>query len=147
MDIRESPVLVQSGKSTQIVFVDHSMGGLVIKQTLLLAKQDPSCSEIAARIHTLFFLATPHRGADMAVVFEQSPYSEAIQAINDNFCHAYQGVQLYSFFKTVPTAIGLIVNKSSAVIELLGEHILHLNADHSNVCKFDSPVDDNYCRL
>ncbi|PGH17277.1 hypothetical protein AJ79_01160 [Helicocarpus griseus UAMH5409] len=135
------------------------MGGLVIKKVLLLAKQDPTCSEIAARIHTLFFLATPHRGADMAVFLSNvlkltvghgskayannlAPYSEAIQAINDHFRHAYQGVQLYSFFETISTPIGLIVNKSSAVIELPGEQISHLNADHSNVCKFDSPADN-----
>lgn len=59
------------------------MGGLVIKkvnillvgqyvdladltQVYLLARQDPAYNNIANRIHSLFFLGTPHRGADSA---------------------------------------------------------------------------------
>lgn len=140
------------------------MGGLVIKKMLLLAKQDPTASNIAARIHTLFFLATPHRGSNLAntlnnllklaighgpksYVDNLYPDSEAITAINDQFRHAFQGLHLYSFFETMPTALGLIVEKTSAVLELPGEQISHLNADHSQVCKFDTPNDSNYVRL
>jgi hypothetical protein len=132
---------------------------------LLLAKQDPSCSGIATRVHTLFFLATPHRGSNMASMLNNllkfsighgsknfinnlAPDSEAIQIINDQFRHVCQGVQLYSFFfETVPTSLGIIVEKTSAVLELPWEQISHLNADHSQVCKFDTPSDSNYCRL
>ncbi|KAL2280910.1 hypothetical protein FJTKL_12218 [Diaporthe vaccinii] len=161
-DVRNSPALCRG--ETPIVLVGHSMGGLVIKKMLLLAKQDPTASNIAARIHTLFFLATPHRGSNLAntlnnllrlavghgsksYVDNLYPDSEAIIAINDQFRHAYQGIQLYSFFETMPTALGLIVEKTSAVLELPGEQISHLNADHSQVCKFDTPSDSNYVRL
>ncbi|KAL4738509.1 hypothetical protein BDV11DRAFT_170931 [Aspergillus similis] len=140
------------------------MGGLVIKKVLLLARHDPTYSNIAARIRSLFFLATPHRGADMARLLRNlltlqlvdspkpyveslTPQSDAIQAINDQFRHSYQGVQLWSFFESEPTILGRIVDKSSAILELPGEKINHLVANHSNVCKFDSPSDPNYCRL
>ncbi|KUI53159.1 Vegetative incompatibility protein HET-E-1 [Cytospora mali] len=130
----------------------------------LMAKQDPGASAIAARIHTLFFLATPHRGSNFAstlnnllklavghgskfYVDDLYPHSEAIQTINDQFRHVYQGLNLYSFFETVPTTLGLIVEKTSAVLELPGEQISHLNADHSHVCKFDTPSDSDYIRL
>lgn len=75
------------------------------------------------------------------------PNSDAIQVINDGFRHAYQGVQLWSFFETMPTSLGLIVEKDSAVLDLPGERVQLLNADHRNVCKFDDPSDSNYCTL
>ncbi|KAI4162434.1 MAG: hypothetical protein LQ342_004000 [Letrouitia transgressa] len=140
------------------------MGGVILKKVLLLARQDPLYHHIAARIHSLFFLATPHRGADSvqllsnvlkitvpvgskAYVDSLIPNSDAIQVINDGFRHAYQGIQLWSFFETMPTSLGLIVEKDSAVLDLPGERVQLLNADHRNVCKFDDPSDSNYCTL
>ena len=147
-----------------MVMIGHSMGGVVIKKAFLLAKQDPQYHSLAGRIHTMFFLATPHRGADSAqllrnmtsisVVHKDKAYvadlipdSGAIQIINDEFRHAYQGVHLWSFFETLPTSLGIIVAKNSAVIGLPGERIQLLNADHRNVCKFEDKDDNNYRTL
>lgn len=164
-DVRNSPRLnCNDGINTPIVLVGHSMGGLVAKKMLILAKQDPPCHSIADRIHTMFFLATPHRGANLATTLSNVlklavghgskayvdnlyPNSEAIQTINDQFRHVYQGKQLYSFFETVPTPLGLIVERPSGVLDLPGEQVSHLNADHSQLCKYDSPSDTNYMRL
>lgn len=162
--IHNSPVLNQKEKDTPIVLVGHSMGGLVIKKLLLLSKQDPRYFRIAARIHTMFFLATPHRGSHLADLLSSVlkvavgpgykayvnsliPNCEAIQAINDHFLHVSQGVQMRSFFETLPTSLGLIVDKNSAILGLPGEEVQLLNADHSNVCKFESPSDNNYCTV
>ena len=140
------------------------MGGVVIKKAFLLAKQDPQYRALASRFHTMFFLATPHRGADSAqllrnmikisfvhsdkaYVADLMPNSGAIQIINDEFRHVYQGVHLWSFFETLHTSLGLIVEKDSAIIGLPGERIQLLNADHRNVCKFDDPADNNYRTL
>lgn len=89
------------------------------------------------RFHSIFFLATPHRGADSAqmlnnilrvsmsheskaYVNDLIPNSGAIQAINDEFRHVYQGSHLWTFFETLKTSflIGqeMIVEKDSAVI-------------------------------
>lgn len=65
-EMHNSPSLNKNEEEAPIVLVRHSMEGIVIKKLLLLAKQDPTYSRIAARIHSLFFLATPHRGADIA---------------------------------------------------------------------------------
>ena len=40
------------------------MASLTIIQAYLLARRDPMYQEVAERIHSLYFLATPHRGAD-----------------------------------------------------------------------------------
>ena len=154
----------RDASSTPIVLIGHSMGGIVIKKVLLLARQDPLYHHLAARIHSMFFLATPHRGADSAQLLSNllrmtvshgykayvenlMPNSDAIQVINDGFRHVYQGVQLWSFFETLKTGLGLIVEKDSAVLDLPGERVQLLNADHRNVCKFDDPSDSNYCSL
>ncbi|KXH26488.1 hypothetical protein CSAL01_05411 [Colletotrichum salicis] len=51
---------------TLVIFVAHSMGGLVVKKAYLIATRDPTYEAIGKRIHTMFFLGTPHRGADSA---------------------------------------------------------------------------------
>ena len=149
---------------TPMVLIGHSMGGIVIKKVLCLARQDPLYHSVAARIHSMFFLATPHRGADSAQLLSKLfkitvshgmkayvdnlvPNSDAIQVINDAFRHAYQGVQLWSFFETVQTSLGMIVERDSAVLDLPGEHVQLLTADHRNVCKFETDLDNNYITL
>ena len=110
-DMFTSPHLNTSGLETPLVLIGHSMSGVVIKKAFLLAKQDPQYRALAGRFHTIFFLATPHRGADSAqllrnmikISFVHSdkayvanlvPNSGAIQIINDEFRHAYQGLHL-----------------------------------------------------
>jgi hypothetical protein len=165
-NIHASPSLNGIGvdHGTPLVLVGHSMGGVVIKKALLLAKQDPQYHTLASRFHSMDFLATPHRGADSAqllsniiklsfahnskaYVSDLIPNSGAIQIINDEFRHVYQGVQLWSFFETQPCSLGMIVEKDSAIIGLTGERIQLLNADHRHVCKFEDPSDNNYRTL
>ena len=163
-DIQNSPELCGNANETAIVLIGHSMGGIVIKKTFLLAKQDPNYRKLSGRFHSMFFLATPHRGSDSAqflskllrvsashnakaYVGDLTPNSGAIQVVNDEFRHVYQGTQLWSFFETVGTSLGLIVEKDSAVLGLPGERVQLLNADHRHVCKFNDPFDSNYCTL
>lgn len=95
--------------------------------------------DLAPRIHSIYFLATPHRGSKMASVLNNilrasvthGPRhyisnieygSEAIQVLNDEFRHYYQGIQLYSFYESVPMSVGygntLIVDRESATLGL-----------------------------
>ena len=42
------------------------MGGLVIKETYMLARQKLKYKTLVGRLRTIYFLATPHRGSDSA---------------------------------------------------------------------------------
>jgi pimeloyl-ACP methyl ester carboxylesterase len=127
-EIHNSLSLNKDQNDTPIVLVGHSMGGILIKKAVLLPKQDPTYANVASRIHSIFFLATPHRGVDVAnllgrvlklvVSHGSKAYvdsltlnSQAILTINDRFRQAYQGIQLRSFIETLPTDLGLVVDK------------------------------------
>ena len=146
-----------------IVLVGHSMGGLVIKRAYILAKQKEDFSSVSQRIRTIVFLATPHRGADLAQLLTKilnvssgvRPFvtdlhrnSLAIQSTNDEFPQHSQDLQLYSFYETLPTSyiIGksIIVDKDSAMLNYVNERTAYLNANHRDVCRYASPADPNY---
>jgi hypothetical protein len=125
-------------KSTRIVFIGHSMGGLVIKKACILSRENPSFNELGTRIHSIYFLATPHRGSDLAQtlknVLRATPTgsksfvsnlergSDAINTLNDQFRHVCKGIVIHSFTESVPTnwgiGSGLVVDKQSATLGL-----------------------------
>lgn len=137
-------------------------------QAYLLAHRDPECREVATRFHTMVFLATPHRGSELAQSLNyilrssisHSPQqyitniernSEALAMINDAFRHVAKNLDLWSFYETLETSMGLhstlIVKKDSAVLGYPGEHVGMLQANHREVCKFRQPSDPNYLIL
>ena len=162
-EVLNSPEIERDG-DTPIIFVGHSMGGLIIKKAYILANQDQGCKKLVERIHGLVFLATPHRGADSATLLKNvlkavahgpkafvsdlERHSEALQSINDGFRHYANALELRSFYETVKTNLGvssqLIVNIDSAVLGYHNEESALLNANHRNICKFDSPSDSNF---
>ncbi|KAL8881602.1 MAG: hypothetical protein Q9198_001222 [Flavoplaca austrocitrina] len=159
--IRSSPSLKASGNNP-IVCVGHSMGGLVIKQAYVLARQDPTCADLANRIKAMIFLATPHRGSDLASTLNSMlrvstshsarPYisnlertSDVLAILNNTFRHYTSDLTLVSFYETQPTSLGprsvMIVQKDSAQVGCAGERVAPLNANHRGVCKFGTPTD------
>ncbi|KAK7708036.1 hypothetical protein SLS64_006858 [Diaporthe eres] len=139
------------------------MGGLVIKKMYLLSRQDDSISSLAKRLHSIYFLATPHRGSDSAKLLKNilqmassnrayiddlDRNSGAIQSINDAFRNFSGEVKLWSFYETQKLNIGminrLIVDPDSAILGYKEEMQIPMNADHRSICKFESPTDPNY---
>ncbi|KAI4596201.1 hypothetical protein KJ359_005708 [Pestalotiopsis sp. 9143b] len=114
-----------------ILFVVHSMGGLVVKKAYILGCNDPQYQAILNTVSSIIFLATPHRGSGLAEVlnrFLQLSVASPKQYVSD-------------------------LQKSSARIRDINDqfrlHAPHeisspLNADHHTVCKYSSPNDANY---
>lgn len=133
------------------------------KKAFVLARQVPEYQSLAQRVRSIFFLATPHRGSDLAptlskilavasgarpFVQDLHPNSIITESINDEFPQHCQGLQLYSFYETVATNYGygkgLVVDKDSAVLGYSNERTSYLNANHREVCKYASRTDPNY---
>lgn len=149
-----------------IIFVAHSMGGLVVKKAYVLGKHDDRYAYIIAKTHGIMFLATPHRGAQYAkmlnsilltapfgappkaYVDDLDTHSRTLQDINEQFRISCGQLSLVSFFETLKTSFGitksLIVEKESGILGYPQEISNPLNADHHTICKFRSREDANY---
>jgi WD40 repeat protein len=147
-----------------IIFVVHSMGGLVVKKAYILGQNDEDYQHIVCSISAIVFLATPHRGTNLAETLNrvlkvsfQSPRnfladlnksSLALEDLNEQFRHIAPKLSLFSFYETLPTAIGpkriMVLEKDSSVLGYANEVSRALDADHHDVCKYDSPQDSNY---
>lgn len=160
-ELSTSPYL--GNADTNIVFIAHSMGGLVIKQAYLLARQDAFYSTLMKRFRAMYFFATPHLGSDLAKLLERilgitnsslayvselKRGSQALQSINEEFRKHASGLDLCSFYEMQKLKVGplstRIVDPDSAILGFGEEQQIPLLADHRSICKFDTPRDPNY---
>ncbi|KAK4038406.1 hypothetical protein C8A01DRAFT_47974 [Parachaetomium inaequale] len=153
-----------------IIVVAHSMGGLVFKKALVQGHLNPEFNEIVSMIKAVLFLATPHRGTDLAEtlnkalsaasIFGHSPKkyvtelarrSPTVDELNEAFRHHAPRLRIFSFYETLTTPVGpfsiMIVDKPTAVMGYSNETPAPLTANHHDVCKFTSPDDPNYASV
>lgn len=107
-----------------IIFVAHSLGGLVVKKAYSLGKNDKHYSGLVSGVKGIVFLATPHRGTQYANILNNilsaAPIigtssklyvaglglqSGAIQDINESFRQQCDGLFLCSFYETLKTSL------------------------------------------
>ncbi|KAF8246924.1 hypothetical protein K440DRAFT_319374 [Wilcoxina mikolae CBS 423.85] len=161
-----------------IIFVCHSLGGLLVKQALVSAKVKKLYRDIAEATYGLVFFGTPHRGGNgvtlgKCVANIMSAITGELQGsllstleknsvlnddICDNFCLQKEEYEVVTFYETLPMKIKfegwfqwlsqsarmVIVDRASAKLGAAEEVVLDLNADHSNLCKFESLDDEGY---
>ncbi|KAI1358904.1 WD40 repeat-like protein [Xylaria arbuscula] len=148
-----------------IIFVAHSMGGLIVKEAYMQGQNDPAYANIIKAISSIIFLSTPHRGTNLAetlnrilrvsfvsnpmqFIAELSAGSQTLQKLNEQFRHIAPRLQVISFYETRPTSMVktsvMVLEKDSSVLGYPGEVSKPLDGDHHDVCKFDSPDDPRY---
>ncbi|KAH8653539.1 hypothetical protein BX600DRAFT_515806 [Xylariales sp. PMI_506] len=150
-----------------IIFVAHSMGGLIVKEAYIQGSADPTYQEMVKAVSAIVFLSTPHRGSDFADILNRilqvslvsapkeyinnlSRNSAALQRINETFRHLVSGLNIVSFYETQTTPIGfegnriMVVDRDSSILGYPGEVSKGLDADHHTVCKYDSRNDPSY---
>ncbi|XP_033632514.1 protein SERAC1-like isoform X1 [Asterias rubens] len=146
-----------------IIWVSHSMGGLLVKQMLLDACENPELENIAEKTHGVIFFSTPHHGSSLAAASQQAKMllypsvevKELVQAspslknLHGRFRAFVQTRHLpvLSFGETKPLNIGLGVKTVVVPIESshpgYGEfHSLKVN--HLDICKPASPRSQLY---
>uniref|UniRef100_A0AAQ5YBS6 Protein SERAC1 n=1 Tax=Amphiprion ocellaris TaxID=80972 RepID=A0AAQ5YBS6_AMPOC len=137
-----------------VVWVAHSMGGLLVKKMLMDASEDPDMQGLLQNTKGVMFYSVPHHGTFMAEysvnvryllfpsieVRELCKDSPALRNLNENFLNIAKEkeIKVLSFAETLPTNIGpmikiLVVPTQSANLGI-GE-LIEVDVDHLNICK------------
>lgn len=157
---------IESLGDAPIIVVAHSMGGLVFKRAFIQGSLNEEYQGITQNIKAVLFLATPHRGTDLAETLnrilsssifghsskdylaELTRNSVTIDELNESFRHHASKLRLFSFYETMVTPVGprniMILDKSSSLLGYPNETAQPLNANHHDVCKFTDMEDPNY---
>ncbi|KAI0383731.1 hypothetical protein F5Y04DRAFT_249567 [Hypomontagnella monticulosa] len=150
-----------------LVFICHSLGGLIVKKALVLSAIDRKYEPILRSTHGIVFFGTPHNGGNYAGVGSiisnigrsllgnpsndfinaLSRNSHVLVAITDDFRHLSEQLQFICFYETLPLGrFGIIVDQHSATLGFSGirETDIALEADHNSMCKFSDGADLTY---
>lgn len=148
--------------SKPLIFITHSMGGLVVKSMVCDLPAGQS-EQLIANIRGIVFCATPHRGSDFAKaakvlgtflhwpgIQEHVRQMEAnrieLDRLHDKFVawHKLHPVPIESYAENIgifkkrwwwrPLPLGLVVARSSANTSV-GDHLHDVDADHLDIVK------------
>ena len=157
-------------KQTPIIFIAHSLGGIVVKDALSLSRNEgPLFQDILPVTKGVMFLGTPHHGSriatlgkvafDLSRLFFKDPNtkilgaletnSEILERISRSFGQVLTSgrIQVHSFREELDTKGVTIVDAHSATIGYLHETRGSLYANHRNMAKFPSADDINFRRV
>jgi hypothetical protein len=157
-----------------IIFVAHSLGGLVCKKAILLSRDNREAyfQSIFDWTKGIIFMGTPHRGSWMAdwakipasalglVKSSNKTLLQILQAdnelladIRDRFAEMIlklsnenRSIKVVCFFEELPLlGVGKVVSRDSATLE--GYNAISIHANHSDMVKFCSAEDNGFKRL
>ncbi|KAL8375128.1 hypothetical protein RB599_001725 [Gaeumannomyces hyphopodioides] len=169
-DMLERLKTVRQDSDRPIIFICHSMGGLVVKKALILAHERRHIyGTIADATVGTVFLATPHRGSGFAApaelasrLFRAAQFgtrtntklvtslrqnAEVLWDISCQFVDRASGIHIRTFYETEPLPFmgSLIVDKNSAVLHHPNEvSVPTLNKNHRTICQFSHPSCESY---
>ncbi|XP_036405649.1 protein SERAC1 [Megalops cyprinoides] len=137
-----------------LVWVAHSMGGLLVKKMLLDASKDPDMRPLIKNTKGIMFYSVPHQGTFMAEYSVNVRYllfpsievkelcrdSPALRELNENFLNMARDrdFKVLSFAETRPTTIGPMIKMVVVPVQSadlgIGDFI-QVDVDHLNICK------------
>ena len=147
-------LLVQKGIGVRpLMFVGHSLGGLLAKQILRKANDSsvPAGRSVAQRTRAVLFLATPHSGAELAslldkfrAVFNTTVSIEDLREHDAHLADLYEwyrnhsptlGIQTVTYYESVTVrGVMAIVNRTSSHPGV-GRSPVPLEEDHISIAK------------
>ncbi|KAK5991124.1 Nephrocystin-3-like protein [Cladobotryum mycophilum] len=145
-----------------LVFICHSLGGIVVKTALVEATLNPAYKSIVKSTRLLVFFATPHRGGNYSGIGDvaakmvraglRTPSNDLLDALKasshdairrfEQASHLIERCLVVSFYETTDYGrLGIIVDKESAILNLPEdrEKQVAMDANHSSICKFRTP--------
>uniref|UniRef100_A0ABI7YIT9 Protein SERAC1 n=1 Tax=Felis catus TaxID=9685 RepID=A0ABI7YIT9_FELCA len=137
-----------------VIWVSHSMGGLLVKKMLLEASKKPEMSTVINNTRGIIFYSVPHHGSHLAEysvniryllfpsleVKELSKDSPALKTLQDDFLEFAKdkNFQVLNFVETLPTYIGSMIKLHVVPVESadlgIGD-LIPVDVDHLNICK------------
>ncbi|KAE8454517.1 hypothetical protein EG329_000140 [Mollisiaceae sp. DMI_Dod_QoI] len=156
-----------------IVFICHSLGGLVVKEALIKSAayhnhgRHVALGEIYASTIGVIFLGTPHRGSSQATFGEvvtniaklsiRQPNEQLLQTLRpdshilenqrDQFTTISKDLSIVCIREELPTSVGLIVDEASASYDGFNVRRDAIHANHMNMVRFSSKENEGYKRI
>lgn len=161
-------------RSRPLIFVAHSLGGLVCKEAILHSRNHPESHlrDIFDCTKGIIFMGTPHKGSWMAdwgrisaraigLVKSTNESLLGILETKDQFLESIQGrfldmvreqresgrrLEVTCFFEELPLPVaGTVVSKESATFE--GFTSISIHANHKDMVRFSSVEENGFKRL
>ncbi|KAI9766209.1 MAG: hypothetical protein M1839_005011 [Geoglossum umbratile] len=155
-------------KTRPIIFVSHSLGGIVVKKALILAhERSRHYLDLLNSVRGLVFFGVPHRGSDIAYwgtfaanllkvtqlgFGTNNSFVEALRRnsatfadISRQFIERGANLPIRTFFETEKLLNELIVDNDSARLNLPNEIAVGVvGANHKSICKFRRADNQKY---
>uniref|UniRef100_A0A8C5N4T0 Protein SERAC1 n=1 Tax=Leptobrachium leishanense TaxID=445787 RepID=A0A8C5N4T0_9ANUR len=137
-----------------IIWISHSMGGLLVKKMLLNASRDQDMQDVLRNTRGVAFYSVPHIGSRLAEysvnarlllfpsveVKELSKDSPALKELNEEFLQFAKNndFKIISFAETLPTRVGSMMKLHVVPVESadlgIGE-LIPVEVNHLDICK------------
>ncbi|KAK5626777.1 hypothetical protein RRF57_002492 [Xylaria bambusicola] len=160
-----------------LIFISHSLGGLLVKDALRLSKSyehvQPERYHVYQSTTDILFFGTPHAGADPRntlhkalghmvkaagfrvnneIVQTLMPGAERSKLLAEDFTKwtAERNWNIYTFQEELAhTALGskIVEDHSSTVNDPRHERIVHIKADHVDMCRFTGADDPEFRKV
>ena len=158
---------LSKNEKTALIFVAHSLGGIVIKDALHNSRNDlTELSRILPSTIGVMFLGTPHHGSkaaslggmfaelvkitgtnpDIKILSALERNSDVLERVSQGFeqVRASSKIRVHSFQEELKTQGFMIVDSQSSYMGHLGETQGIIREDHRNMTKFSSSLHDGY---
>ncbi len=160
----------EASKKRPLIFVAHSLGGLVCEQALLVcrASNEQRLAAVLESTIGLVFMGTPHRGSELALWGSRiAKYVQSIRKVNRNIVKTLtvkseilanveqdfqqlllkpehiKKTKIFCFYEEIELpVIGKIVPEESAILEQYSNASIHAN--HMDMARFGSETDNGY---
>ena len=153
-------------KKRPLIFVAHSLGGIVVKKALIIAHERSSeYDQLLKSVSAMVLFGVPHRGSNVAfwANFAANILSASQVGANPNFVHSLQRnskafsdisrqfieraadlKKIYTFYELEKLHNILVVDKDSARLALPNEISVAVSANHRDICKFNGAESKKY---
>jgi hypothetical protein len=165
----------KNASSRSLIFVAHSLGGLVCKMAIMTSRDSPAphLKGIFMHVKGIIFMGTPHIGSWMAdwakipawglgvlkssnisllsILQTEDQLLESLQIsflsmVRDLRDNHQRRIEVTCFFEELPLpVVGKVVSKASATFS---DHpLMSIHANHSDMVKFATTEDNGFKRL